>query len=252
MSLDRGVTWTHLNTLPISQFYHVAVDNQIPYNVYGGLQDNGSWRGPSASPGGVENRDWDGVGGGDGFWVQPDAQNPNIVFSESQGGNATVFDLKSNQSQFIQPQALQGDPKLRWNWNTPIIKNQANPKVLYMGAQFLFRTADRGHSWTRISPDLTTNDTIKQRQAASGGLTVDNTSAENHCTIFAVNASALDENLIYVGTDDGNIQVTRDGGKNWELISGNIPGVAKGAWVSCVEPGRFDKNTVFATFDNHA
>jgi hypothetical protein len=252
MSLDRGVTWSHLNTLPVSQFYHVSVDNEIPYNVYGGLQDNGSWRGPSASSGGIENRDWENVGGGDGFWVQPDEQNPSIVFSESQGGNITMSNLKTNQSQAIQPQALQGDPKLRWNWNTPIVKNLANPKVLYMGAQFLFRTDNRGHSWTRISPDLTTNDTIKQRQSNSGGLTVDNTSAENHCTIFAIGSSALDENLLYAGTDDGNVQITRDGGKNWELISGNIPGVPKGAWVSCVEAGRFDKNTLFATFDNHA
>jgi photosystem II stability/assembly factor-like uncharacterized protein len=252
MSLDRGVTWTFLNSLPVSQFYHVSMDDQLPYNVYGGLQDNGSWRGPSASPGGIENKDWQNVGGGDGFWVQPDDLDPNIVYSESQGGNSTMMNLKTNQSQVIQPQGGQGDPKLRWNWNSPIVKSPVNHKVIYVGAQFLYRTDDRGHSWTRISPDLTTNDTLKQKQAASGGLTVDNSSAENHCTIFAIGPSTLDENLIYVGTDDGNIQVTRDGGKNWELISKNIPGVAKGAWVSCIEPGRFDRNTVYATLENHA
>lgn len=251
-SLDRGVTWSFLNTLPVSQYYHVQVDNQIPYNVYGGLQDNGSWVGPSASAGGIENRDWESVGGGDGFWVQPDGQDPNYVFSESQGGNISVLNRKTNQSQLIQPQAGQGDPKLRWNWNTPIVKSPVNAKVLYMGAQFLFKTENRGHSWARISPDLTTNDSIKQKQYASGGLTVDNTSAENHCTIFAIGPSPLDENLLYVGTDDGNIQVTRDGGKNWELISRNIPGVPAGAWVSSVEPGRFDRNIVYASFDNHA
>ncbi len=252
MSLDRGVTWSHQNTLPVSQFYHVQVDNQIPYNVYGGLQDNGSWMGPSASSGGIENRDWNSVGGGDGFWVQPDDTDPKFVYSESQGGNASVLNQKSNQSQYIQPQALQGDPKLRWNWNTPIVKSPIDPKAVFMGAQFLYKTTDRGQSWTRISPDLTTNDTLKQRQADSGGITVDNTSAENHCTIFAIAPSPLDEQLIYAGTDDGNLQVTTDGGKNWSLISKNIPGVPAGTWVSSIEASRFDKNVVYATFDNHA
>lgn len=252
MSIDRGVTWSHQNILPVSQFYHVQVDNQIPYNVYGGLQDNGSWRGPSSSSGGIENRDWLGVGGGDGFWVQPDDQDNNIVYAESQGGNIQRQDLSTNQAQFIQPQALQGDPKLRWNWNTPIVKSPVNPKVLYMGSQFLYKTSDRGFSWTSISPDLTTNDTIKQKQAASGGLTVDNTSAENHCTIFTIAPSPLDENLLFVGTDDGNIQITRDGGKTWDLISKNITGIPAGTWVSSIEPSRFSKNVVYATFDNHA
>lgn len=252
MSLDFGVTWTHLNNLPVSQFYHVATDNQSPYNVYGGLQDNGSWRGPSQSPGGIENKDWENVGGGDGFWVQPDTRDPSIVFSESQGGNISRANLKTNQSKFVQPQEQKGDPKYRWNWNTPLVKSPVNPQALFCGAQFLFKTTDRGQSWTRISPDLTTNDTIKQKQYASGGLTVDNTSAENHCTIFAIGPSPLDENLIFIGTDDGNIQVTRDGGKNWELISKNIPGVPAGAWVSRVEPSRHNRNTAYATFDNHA
>lgn len=251
MSLDYGVTWTHLNTLPVSQFYHVQVDQKTPYNVYGGLQDNGSWRGPSQSPGGIENKDWENVGGGDGFWVQPDALDPSIVYSESQGGNISRVNTRTNQSRFIQPQQQKGDPDLRWNWNAPIVKHPANPGVLYCGAQFLFKTEDRGHSWKRISPDLTTNDSLKLKQYSSGGLTLDNTSAENHCTIFSIGPSPLDENLIYVGTDDGNIQVTRDGGRNWELVSANIPGVPAGAWVSRVEPSRHVLNTVYATFDNH-
>ncbi len=252
MSIDRGVTWSHQNILPVSQLYHVQVDEQIPYNVYGGLQDNGSWRGPSSSAGGIANRDWLGVGGGDGFWVQPDSQDPNIIYSESQGGNVQRLDLRVNQAQMVQPQAGQGDPKLRWNWNTPIVKSPVNPKALYMGAQFLFKTTDRGFSWSRISPDLTTNDTLKQKQAASGGLTVDNSSAENHCTIFAIAPSPLDENLLYVGTDDGNIQVSRDGGKTWALISKNIAGIPAGTWVSSIEASRFNKDVLYATFDNHA
>lgn len=252
MSLDQGVTWTHLNTLPVSQFYHVQIDQKSPYRVYGGLQDNGSWRGPSQSPSGIENRDWDNVGGGDGFWVQPDALDPEIVFSESQGGEVAKTNLHTNQSQFVKPQLVNGEDKHRWNWNTPLVKGEKNPQTLYIGAQYLFKTNDRGHSWTRISPDLTTNDKEKQKQAESGGVTVDNTSAENHCTIFSIGPSPIDENLIYVGTDDGNIQVTRDGGKSWELISKNIPGIPSGTWVSRVTPSRFDRNVVYASFDNHA
>lgn len=252
MSLDYGVSWTHLKNLPVSQFYQVAADNQSPYHVYGGLQDNGSWRGPSRSRGGIENRDWESLNGGDGFWVQPDAQDADIVYAESQGGSINRVNLKTGQSKFIQPQEQQGDPKYRWNWNTPLVRGTANPNALYCGAQFLFKTTDRGTTWTRISPDLTTNDTIKQQQYASGGLTVDNTSAENHCTIYSIGPSPLDENLIYVGTDDGNIQVTRDGGKNWSLISQNIPGVPKGTWVSRVTPSRHNRNRAYATFDNHA
>jgi photosystem II stability/assembly factor-like uncharacterized protein len=252
MSLDQGVTWTHLNTLPVSQFYHVQTDDQTPYNVYGGLQDNGSWRGPSQSKGGIENSDWESVGGGDGFWVQPDANDPDIIYSESQGGEVSKYNRRTNQSQFIKPQPGKGEEKHRWNWNTPLVKGLKNPATLYIGAQYLFKSNDQGHSWQRISPDLTTNDQEKQRQAESGGVTVDNTSAENHCTIFSIGPSPLDENLIFVGTDDGNIQVTRDGGKNWEMISKNIPGVPAGTWVSRVTPSRFNRNLVYATFDNHA
>lgn len=252
MSLDQGVTWTHLNTLPVSQFYHVQVDDKSPYNVYGGLQDNGSWRGPSQSIGGIDNSDWLSLFGGDGFWVQPDATDPDIVFCEFQGGEVSKVNTRTNQSQLVQPQPGKGEEKYRWNWNTPLVKSPANPKTLFIGSQHLFKSTDRGHSWQRLSPDLTTNNKEKQKQAESGGVTVDNTSAENHCTIFSIGPSPLDENLIFVGTDDGNIQVTRDAGKNWELISKNIPGVPPGTWVSRVTPSRFDRNVVYATFDNHA
>lgn len=252
MSLDQGLTWTHLNTLPVSQFYHVQIDEQSPYNVYGGLQDNGSWRGPSQSKAGIENKDWESVGGGDGFWVQPDALDPEIIYSESQGGEVAKINMRTNQSQFIKPQPGKDEEKHRWNWNTPLVKGVKNPQTLYIGAQYLFKTNDRGNSWQRISPDLTTNNKEKQKQAESGGVTVDNTSAENHCTIFSIGPSPLDENLIYVGTDDGNIQVTHDGGKTWELLSKNIPDVPAGTWVSRVTPSRFDRKVVYATFDNHA
>ncbi len=251
MSLDYGVSWTMLKNLPVSQYYQVSVDNQEPYHVYGGLQDNGSWRGPSRARGGIKNGDWVDLYGGDGFWVQPDDQNPDVVYCESQGGNMARVNLKTGQSKPIQPQERPGDPKYRWNWNTPLVKSPVKPNVLYCGAQFLFKSTDGGDSWERISPDLTTNDTLKQQQYASGGLTVDNTSAENHCTIYTIGPSPIDENLIYVGTDDGNLQRTRDGGKTWERLDYTTAGIPAGTWVSRITPSRHDINRAYATFDRH-
>lgn len=252
VSFDKGNNWLFLNNIPVSQFYHVAVDNADPYNVYGGLQDNGSWMAPSQSVGGIENGDWINVGGGDGFWVQPDGTDNNIVYSEYQGGHMSRYNKKTNESADIQPYPMPGENKFRWNWNTPIVKSPVNPNTIYTGSQFLFRTRNKGITWERISPDLTTNDPKKQQQEESGGLTVDNSSAENHCTIFTIAESPKDENVIWVGTDDGNLQVTTDGGKTWTKVNTNIKGMPAQTWVSSIEPGRFDKNVVYATFDNHA
>ncbi|HEX5669474.1 MAG TPA: hypothetical protein VFX73_11760, partial [Chitinophagaceae bacterium] len=221
MSLDRGSTWTYLQNLPVGQFYHVAVDQRTPYRVYGGLQDNGSWTGPSSAPGGVKNADWIDLYGGDGFWVTPDASDPDIVYAESQGGDVNRIDMRNLKSISVRPQASAGDDKLRWNWNTPIVTGTSNKKNLYVGAQYLYRSTDQGRSWTKISGDLTTNDKLKQQQESSGGISADVTSAENHCTIFSIAESPLDENLVWVGTDDGNLQVTADGGKTWTNVSAN-------------------------------
>lgn len=253
VSNDRGNSWVFLHNLPISQFYHVALDKQKPYKVYGGLQDNGSWSAPSQSPGGINNKDWEELYGGDGFWVQPDLTNPDIIYAESQGGNMSRVNTKTQENLFIQPQPLAGEPKMRWNWNTPIVASPTNPKVFYTGSQYLYKTENQGTTWKRISPDLTTNDKNKQKQEESGGLTVDNSSAENHCTIFAVAESPLDANTIWVGTDDGNLQFSTDAGANWTNVSANYAaaGIPKGTWVSSIEPSRFDKNVVYVTFDNH-
>jgi photosystem II stability/assembly factor-like uncharacterized protein len=253
MSLDRGSTWMYLQNLPVGQFYHVAVDQKTPYRVYGGLQDNGSWAGPSSAPGGVKNSDWLDLYGGDGFWVTPDASDPDIVYAESQGGDVNRIDMRNLKSISIRPQASAGDDKLRWNWNTPIVTGTANKKNLYVGAQYLYRSNDQGRSWTRISGDLTTNDKLKQQQESSGGISADVTSAENHCTIFTIAESPLDENLVWVGTDDGNLQVTADGGKTWTNVSPNYTaaGIPAQTWVSSIEPSRFDRNVVYASFDNH-
>lgn len=252
MSVDRGVTWQFNHGLPVGQFYHATFDMKEPYNVYGGLQDNGSWMAPSATPGGIGNGNWDRINGGDGFWTVPDIDG-KTVYSEYQGGNMFRTDLTTLKSELIQPQKTSKEEKLRWNWNTPIVTGAKNSKNLYVGAQYLYKSTDQGRNWKRISEDLTTNDKNKQKQEESGGLSEDNTSAENHCTIFTIAESPLDENLIWVGTDDGNLQVSSDGGTTWTNVSANAAkcGIAKQAWVSSIEPSHFDKNTVYASFENH-
>jgi hypothetical protein len=242
-----------LQNLPVGQFYHVAVDKATPYNIMGGLQDNGSWIAPSAAPGGVGNANWFALLGGDGFWVQPDPIDPQIVYAESQGGNINRVNKYTSKSVNIKPQQTAAEEKLRWNWNTPIVTGQADGRNLYTGAQYLFKSVDQGRNWTRISPDLTTNDKKKQEQENSGGLSADNTSAENHCTLFAIAESPMDANFIWTGTDDGNLQFTEDGGKNWVNVSANYAkaGIPTQTWISSIEPSRFNRNTVYATFDNH-
>jgi photosystem II stability/assembly factor-like uncharacterized protein len=253
ISLDRGATWNFVQSLPVGQFYHVAVDDRKPYNLYGGLQDNGSWTGPSAAAGGVSNGMWKAINGGDGFWVQPDPNDIYTAYAESQGGYINRINLVSNKSVNIKPQQAPGEEKLRFNWNTPIVIGSANKKNLYMASQYLYKSTDQGRNWTRISPDLTTNDKKKQQQEESGGLSADNTSAENHCTIFTIAESPLDEKIIWAGTDDGNLQYTLDAGKTWINTAANYAksGIPAGTWVSSIEPSRFDKKVVYATFDNH-
>jgi photosystem II stability/assembly factor-like uncharacterized protein len=251
ISYDRGNTWRFVRDLPISQFYRVSYDLDFPYNVYGGLQDNGSWSGPSRSVGGIQNRDWSNVGFGDGFYTFRDPTDPDFVYSEYQGGNVKRLQRSTGEIQDIRPYEGTGDPDYRFNWNTPIHLSPSKQGRLYLGAQFLFRSDDRGRSWERISPDLTTDDPDKQRQEESGGLTIDNSTAENHCSIYAISESPRDERVIWVGTDDGNLQRTVDGGKTWKNVAGNVPGLPPGTWVSSVEAGRHADGTAYATFDGH-
>jgi len=251
-SLDKGNSWTLFGNLPIAMAYHVSYDMKEPYQLYTGLQDNGSWYAPSQCVGGIENKDWTSCGSGDGFWVQPDLTDANIVYSESQGGMILRINKVTHEMKDIKPYELPGETKLRCNWNTPIVMSPTNPKTIYFGAQYLYRSRTMGDSWERISTDLTTNNPKKQMQEKSGGLSVDNTSAENHCTIFSICESPLDENLIWAGTDDGNLHVTLNGGKTWENVVKNISGLPPCTWVSSIDASKYDKNTVYATFDGHA
>lgn len=250
-SWNGGTTMEIVENLPLSQFYHVSVDNAEPYNVYGGLQDNGSWWGPSSSSGGIEARDWNSVGAGDGFRV---LRHPtkNIIYSEMQGAeNVWRIDVDNNLVKTIQPLPQKGNAKLRFNWNAPMAISTHQPDRFYMGSQFLHKSDDMGDTWTIISPDLTTDDITKQDQSSSGGLSVDNSGAENHTTIFTIAESSLDENIIWVGTDDGNVQLTTDGGKKWTNTSAAIAGLPKNTWVYHIEASVHDKATAYAVFEGH-
>jgi photosystem II stability/assembly factor-like uncharacterized protein len=249
ISNDRGNRWRHVKALPVSQFYEVAYDMEIPYNVFGGLQDNGSWMGPSRSVAGIQNKDWRNIGFGDGFHAVPDPNDEDIIFVEYQGGMFMRFRKSTGELKDIRPYPQAGDPDYRFNWNAPMHVGPSG--ALYVGSQVLLRSTDQGHSWDRISSDLTTNDPNRQRQAQSGGLTVDNTTAENNTTIYTISESPHDPQVIWVGTDDGNVQVTRDGGQSWTNVLGNMPGAPSGSWVSHVEVGLHAAGTAFVTFDGH-
>lgn len=249
---DGGNTMEIVANLPLSQFYHISVDNEEPYNVYGGLQDNGSWYGPSSSPGGVEARDWNVVGYGDGFRV---LRHPTkkILYSEMQGAdNVWRYNMETQSTKTVQPLQTKGEDKLRFNWNAPMALSENQPDRFYMGSQYLHISDDMGSTWKVISPDLTTNDPVKQNQKDSGGLSKDNSGAENHCTIFTIAESPLNEKVIWVGTDDGNIQVTKDGGKSWTNTTPNLRGeVPANMWVYHIEASVHGEGTAYAVLEGH-
>jgi photosystem II stability/assembly factor-like uncharacterized protein len=254
-SQDGGSGWEHMVNLPISQFYHVSVDNADPYRIYGGLQDNSSWVAPSSYPGGVNNEQWENMYGGDGFWMWPDPADDTYIYAEAQGGTLGRVNRYTHETRNIAPYARYGETKLRYSWNTPIQISPNEKGTIYIGSQFLYRSRDHGQSWERISPDLSTNNPDKQKQEESGGVTIDNSSAEMNNTIYAISESPKSGQVIWVGTDDGNVQVTRDGGKNWNNVTANVHGVGGSPdttpIVSSVEASHYDAATAFATFDAH-
>jgi photosystem II stability/assembly factor-like uncharacterized protein len=256
ISYDRGKSWRFVTNLPLGQFYHVSFDMEIPYNVYGGLQDNGSWMGPGyvLKERAIYSYLWKTVGGGDGFDTEPDPEVPGAGYGMSQGGNLYYFDTNLGTSRDIVP--TESDVKHRYNWNAGFAVDPFHPATIYLGSQFVHRSQDKGQTWEIISPDLTTNNPEKQRQAESGGLTLDVTNAENHCTILCIAPSPVQEGVIWVGTDDGNVQLTKDSGKTWELVSKELNSGKKGmvppaTWVPHVEASKFDAATAYVVFDDH-
>lgn len=250
ISYDGGVKWWKGGNLPISQFYHVSVDDKDPYQVYGGLQDNACWVGDSAYPGGIANSQWENFCGGDGFFMFSDPTDANYIYAETQGGYIIRANRQTHAWRDIQPKAGYKE-KLRFNWNTPLALSPNEKGTIYIGAQFVFRSRDHGVTWQRISPDLTTNDPEKQKQEESGGITVDNSAAEMHTTIYSISESPKSASVLWAGTDDGNVQVTRDAGKNWTNVVASV-GVPKASWVSWVEASRFDQASAYAAFDRHS
>jgi photosystem II stability/assembly factor-like uncharacterized protein len=257
ISYDEGKHWNFVQNLPLGQYYHVSVDLENPYNIYGGLQDNGSWRGPSRVLQGnaIYNFHWQSVGWGDGFGTLPIPRDPKMGYSMSQGGWLVRFNTVTGEQKDIRPPAPSG-VKLRFNWNSAIAINPLDIGTLYYGSQFLHKSTDEGRTWQIISPDLTSNDPEKQKQAESGGLTKDATHAEDHCTIMTISPSPIQNGVIWVGTDDGKVQLTKNGGQTWKDLSGKIigikdKGVPSGTWCPHIEASNHEPATAFVVFDDH-
>jgi len=239
ISRDGGKNWTFINNLPLGQFYHIDVDMETPYNIYGGMQDNGSWKGPGYvfHGGGIRSADWQELLFGDGFDVLPKPGNGRFAYAMSQGGEVNYIDTQTGNSVYIKPVHPEGK-KLRFNWNAAIGKDPFNNDALYFGSQYVHYSKNHGLSWEIISPDLTTNDSLKLKdQNITGGITPDVTNAENHCTILCITASPLHQGELWVGTDDGHVQLTRDGGKTWTNLTASIKEFPKAAWVPQITLG---------------
>jgi photosystem II stability/assembly factor-like uncharacterized protein len=252
ITYDQGKNWYDVANIPAAEVYEVGADRQDPYRVYCGLQDNGVWGGPSASldPAGIVNSDWSCINGGDGFFVQPDPSEPWLVYSNSQMDGLALSDARMGRNRSIRPEAPLTEPPYRYNWKSPVLVSPHDPKTVYTAGNFLFRTRDGGRTWDRISPDLTTNN--PEEMVDSGGpLSPENTGAEIHCTIVTVAESPVSAGVIWCGTDDGNLQVTRDGGKTWTNVVRNIPGLPAGTWCSRVEASHFEAGAAYAAFDGH-
>lgn len=253
ISRDGGKNWYFAENLPVGQFYHVNVDNELPYNIYGGMQDNGSWAGPSYiwRRDGIRNTYWQEISFGDGFDVVPHPANSRFGYTMSQGGNVSRYDKLTGHNRFIKPTHPDKDVFLRFNWNAAIAQDPHDENTVYYGSQFLHKSVDSGETWTIISPDLTTNDSTKQRQQQTGGLTFDITGAENHTTILAIAPSPVDPNVIWVGTDDGNVQVTKDGGETWTNVASKLSGLPKASWIPQIQASKYDANEAWIIANNY-
>ncbi|GGX14450.1 hypothetical protein GCM10007384_15030 [Aquimarina muelleri] len=243
ISHDGGKTWRFIGNLPVAQFYHINVDNEYPYNVYGGMQDNGSWRGPAYvwKAQGIRNSYWQEISFGDGFDVVPDKDDSRYGWSMSQQGYVSRYDWMTGNNYTVRPTHPDPEIKLRFNWNAAINIDPFDNNTIYFGSQFVHKSTDKGLTWTIISPDLTTNDPAKLKQDESGGLTMDATGAENHCTVLVVEPSTLEQNMLWAATDDGRVHITQNGGTNWADVSANIKGLPKGSWIVQIKASNKNK-----------
>lgn len=240
---DGGKTWRFVANLPVAQFYHINVDNEFPYNVYGGMQDNGSWRGPAYvwRAQGIRNSYWQEISFGDGFDVVPDKDDSRYGWTMSQQGYVTRYDWQTGNNYIVRPTHPDAKVDLRFNWNSAINIDPFDTSTIYFGSQFVHKSTDKGQTWTIISEDLTTNDPEKLKQSESGGLTMDATGAENHCTILVIEPSPVEKDMLWIGTDDGRVQITKDGGNSWTDVSKNIKGLPSGSWIPQIKASNKNK-----------
>ncbi|MBO3116128.1 hypothetical protein J4050_05180 [Winogradskyella sp. DF17] len=240
---DGGKTWRFIGNIPVAQFYHIAVDNEFPYNVYGGMQDNGSWRGPAYvwRAQGIRNSYWQEISFGDGFDVVPDRDDSRYGWSMSQQGSVVRYDWQTGNNYSVKPTHPDPEVRLRFNWNSAINMDPFDNSTIYFGSQFVHKSTDKGETWTILSPDLTTNDPEKQKQSESGGLTMDATGAENHTTILVIEPSPVEKNMLWVGTDDGRVHYTTNGGSDWVEVSKNLKGLPEGSWIAQIKASNKNK-----------
>lgn len=253
ISRDGGKKWIFSEGIPIGQFYHINVDNETPYHVYGGLQDNGSWQGPAYNwkSGGLYNYYWQGVNGGDGFDVMPDPDNARYGYAMSQGGFLARYDTQTGESSIIRPTHPDATMRLRFNWNAALAQDPLDNSTIYYGSQFLHKSTDKGLTWEVISPDLTLNNKETQKLSdETGGISLDITSAENHNTILTIAASSKEKGVIWVGTDDGNVSLTRDGGKTWTNVSAKI-GLPKEAWIPQIQLSKHNAAEAYVVMNHY-
>ncbi|MBR9854430.1 MAG: hypothetical protein GYB37_07605 [Algicola sp.] len=240
---NGGESWRFIGNLPVAQFYHISTDNEYPYNVYGGMQDNGSWRGPAyvLKDQGIRNSYWQEISFGDGFDVIPDKDNSQFGYTMSQQGFVSRYDWKTGNNYIVRPTPPDADTMLRFNWNAAIGQDPFDNGTIYFGSQFVHKSTDKGLTWEIISPDLTTNDKEKQKQSDSGGLTMDATGAENHCTILVIEPSPVERNMLWTGTDDGRVHYTLNGGETWVDVTKNIKGLPAGSWIPQIKASQNKK-----------
>ncbi|PQJ22891.1 hypothetical protein [Tenacibaculum sp. SG-28] len=240
---DKGKSWRFIGNLPVAQFYHINTDNEFPYNVYGGMQDNGSWRGPAYvwKDQGIRNSYWQEISFGDGFDVVPDKDDSRYGWSMSQQGFVSRYDYKTGNNYTVRPVHPDANVKLRFNWNSAINIDPFDNATIYFGSQFVHKSTDKGLTWEIVSPDLTTNNKEKQKQSESGGLTMDATGAENHCTILVIEPSPIEKNMLWVATDDGQVHFTKDGGANWKNVSKTIKGLPENSWITQIKASNKNK-----------